>query len=91
MELRCPVAGGVRLTVRDDGIGREAAGRGHGARAKKPGDGLGLGIMAHRAAIIQAELRIGDAPGGGTVVTCVAPCALARGAGPAEEEPRHES
>lgn len=91
MELRCPVAGGVRLTVRDDGIGREAAGRGHDARAKKPGDGLGLGIMAHRAAIIQAELRIGDAPGGGTVVTCVAPCALARGAGPAEEEPRHES
>ncbi len=61
VELRCPVAGGVQLAVRDDGIGREAAQRGKDETAG-PGEGLGLGIMAHRAAIIQAELRIEDAP-----------------------------
>lgn len=90
VELRCPVAGGVQLAVRDDGIGREAAQRGKDETAG-PGEGLGLGIMAHRAAIIQAELRIEDAPGGGTVVTCVAPCALARDAAPAKEETRHDA
>jgi signal transduction histidine kinase len=71
MELRCPAENGVALTVRDDGIGRKATFLG-----ESPGEGLGLSIMAHRAGIIHAALRIEDGPDGGTVVNCVAPCAL---------------
>ena len=69
MELRCPDGNGVTLTVRDDGIGMKAASQGEGL-----GEGLGLGIMGHRAGIIHADLRIEDGPDGGTVVTCAAPC-----------------
>lgn len=69
VQLFCPAQGGVTLTVRDDGIGRKASAR-QGARM----GGLGLGIMAHRADVIHAKLTIEDAPRGGTVVTCAAPC-----------------
>ena len=72
MDLRCPVQGGISLTVRDNGVGREATAR-HGAS----NGGLGLGIMAHRAGIIHADLHIEDGPDHGTVVTCVAPCDVA--------------
>lgn len=66
VSLTCPGGREALLTVRDDGRGR-AAGK------ASPG-GLGLGIMAHRARIIGGELRIGDAPGGGTLVACRVPC-----------------
>jgi signal transduction histidine kinase len=57
--------GGLVLEVRDDGSGvPEAAGR---------GAGLGLRIMAHRAAMIGASFGIGPAPGGGTSVRCRLP------------------
>ncbi|GFE59943.1 sensor histidine kinase [Geobacter sp. AOG2] len=63
----CLGGGGiVTLAVSDNGIGRDRAARSQG--------GLGLGIMAHRARMIGGSLRIGDAEGGGTVVTCTVPC-----------------
>jgi len=66
VDFRCQSGGMAELTVRDDGIGRSAA---------KPGKGgLGMGIMAHRARIIGGDLRVEDAVGGGTMVTCSVPC-----------------
>jgi signal transduction histidine kinase len=51
---------GLVLSVRDDGSGLPApSGR---------GQGLGLRIMAHRAAIIGATLSVEAQPGGGTLV-----------------------
>ena len=53
--------GTVILTVRDDG---------NGMSTLPAGKGMGLRTMARRARIINAELYVGAAPGGGTVVTC---------------------
>lgn len=54
--------GRISLTVSDDGAGLPPpAGR---------GQGLGLRVMAHRAAIVGAEFSIGARPGGGTLVSC---------------------
>jgi signal transduction histidine kinase len=64
--LCCEAADGLVMTVSDDGIGRGAARRTRG--------GLGLAIMAHRAQIIGAALRIDDGPKGGTRVQCTAAC-----------------
>lgn len=50
------------LTVKDDGIG--------GAR---PGKGMGLDIMRHRATLLQGSLQVLSAPGRGTTVVCRAP------------------
>lgn len=61
----------ITLAVTDNGIGRGRAARSQG--------GLGLGIMAHRARMIGGSLEIGDAEGGGTVVTCTAPCEAGTG------------
>ncbi|MCG2741054.1 MAG: ATP-binding protein [Syntrophaceae bacterium] len=72
IELRCFAQGEITLSVRDDGIGREAA-----ARQTSSKGGLGLRIMAHRAAIIHADLQIKDDSNHGTVVTCIAPCTVA--------------
>ncbi|EKO38647.1 MAG: signal transduction histidine kinase [Solidesulfovibrio magneticus str. Maddingley MBC34] len=66
VSLACPAGREAILAVRDDGCGRSLA--------KASAGGLGLGIMAHRARVIGGELRIGDAPGGGTEVVCTAPC-----------------
>jgi signal transduction histidine kinase len=68
VEFHCRKGGMAELCVRDDGVGRSAANPSKG--------GLGLGIMAHRARMIGGDLRIEDAPGGGTVVRCVAPCGI---------------
>ncbi len=62
----CEPGGQACLRVSDDGVGRAAAKRSKG--------GLGMGIMVHRARIIGGELRVEDAPGGGTVVSCTAAC-----------------
>lgn len=72
IELRCTAQGEITLTVRDDGIGREAT-----ARQTPSKGGMGLHIMAHRAGIIHADLQIKDDSNHGTVVTCIAPCAVA--------------
>ena len=55
------------LSVRDDGIGRNAA-------PLSTQGGLGMRIMAHRARMIQGSLQVGDAEGGGTLVTCHLQC-----------------
>lgn len=53
------------LTVRDDGdgLGDKAPGAG----------GMGLRIMQYRARIIKGTLSVGNADGGGVLVTCTAP------------------
>jgi two-component system sensor histidine kinase UhpB len=62
---------GARLRIADDG-------RGIAAEAS-PEAGLGLKIMAYRAGMIGAELKIEPRTGGGTVVSVACPCGLARG------------
>ena len=57
--------GRIILTVKDDGRGIPAR--------KRRGTGLGLPIMQYRANLINADLTIDRAPGGGTLVTCVLP------------------
>src|SRR5262249_10130991 len=61
--------GVITLTVEDDGAGlpdnwEEAS-------------GLGLRIMAHRAASIGGSCLVGPGPTGGTIVTCTLPVNLA--------------
>jgi signal transduction histidine kinase len=58
-------SGSLILRIEDDGTGIPA----HRAR----GAGLGLRIMAHRAAIIGATFSARPRPGGGTVVECRLP------------------
>jgi signal transduction histidine kinase len=59
----------VTLTVEDDGVGVPE-------NAHKSG-GLGVRIMAHRAAMIGGSFAIEPAPTGGTIVTCSIPKAIA--------------
>jgi signal transduction histidine kinase len=56
-------AGGTTLEIRDDGVGISAP----------HADGLGLQLMAHRAQILGADLRVARGGEGGTVVTCRVP------------------
>jgi PAS domain S-box-containing protein len=55
----------LRLEVVDDGAGIPPP--------HKRGQGLGLGIMAHRARMLGGSLTVKRRPGGGTVVACVCP------------------
>lgn len=64
--LRCRENRQVILTVQDNGVGITATAGSRG--------GLGMSIMAHRARVIGGTLTITDAEGGGTLVTCTAPC-----------------
>jgi signal transduction histidine kinase len=59
----------LTLTVEDDGVGVPET-------AQKSG-GLGIRIMAHRAAMIRGSFAIEPAPTGGTIVTCAIPKAAA--------------
>jgi signal transduction histidine kinase len=58
----------VRVTVADDGRGRSS-------RATALG-GFGIETMRHRAASLQARLRIEPRPSGGTIVICDCPHAI---------------
>lgn len=62
--------GRVSLSVEDDGVGLPESG------PRSPG--LGIRIMAHRAAMIQGAFSIEPAATGGTVVTCSIPVTRAR-------------
>jgi signal transduction histidine kinase len=64
--LNCQDPGRVTLSVHDNGVGRHTEATAVG--------GMGMGIMKHRARIIDGRLTVADAAGGGTLVTCVAPC-----------------
>ena len=55
--------GHFRLEVSDNGRGL----------LRSPSDGLGLGLMQHRADIIGARLALESRPGGGVTVTCLLP------------------
>jgi signal transduction histidine kinase len=55
----------VTLAVEDDGVGFH--------ENTPPGGGLGLRIMAHRAAMIGASFKVEPAPTGGTIITCSLP------------------
>jgi signal transduction histidine kinase len=57
--------GFVTLTVEDDGIGVP--------EIPQKSDGLGIQIMAHRAAILGGSFAIEPGPTGGTIVTCSVP------------------
>jgi signal transduction histidine kinase len=61
--------GFVTLTVEDDGVGVPET-------ARKT-NGLGIRIMAHRAAMIGGSFAIEPGPTGGTIVTCSVPKAAA--------------
>jgi signal transduction histidine kinase len=54
--------GDVTLMVEDDGVGLP--------EVWPPPQGLGIRIMAHRAALIGAALTVEPAPTGGTIVSC---------------------
>ncbi len=58
-------AGRVTLMVEDDGVGL--------TESRTAGKGLGIRIMAHRAAMIGGALSVEPAPTGGTIVTCSLP------------------
>ena len=53
----------AQLTIADDGVGLPAAAR--------PGRGMGLEVMKHRAAVIGAELKVDSKPSQGVVISCV--------------------
>jgi signal transduction histidine kinase len=55
----------VTLTVEDDGIGVP--------ETAEKSDGLGIRIMAHRAAMVGGSFAIEPGPTGGTIVTCSIP------------------
>ena len=64
IRLGAAAAGGVSLSVTDDGIGLPPAPNGAG------GTGLGLRLMSNRAKMIRGSLDVRPGPAGGTVVEC---------------------
>ena len=57
--------GALRLRIKDDGRGLP--------KNRKPGAGMGLEVMRHRAHVIGASLEIDSKPGKGVTVTCTLP------------------
>ncbi len=62
----------VRLTVKDGRLRLEVKDDGAGL-AKDRGDGVGLGLMRHRAGLIGAELSVKSKSRGGVTVACELP------------------
>ncbi len=56
-------AGATQLTIADDGAGLTA-------QRRRESPGMGLRIMAHRAAMIGAEFTLESPPAGGTRIVC---------------------
>ena len=73
--------GFVTLTVEDDGVGVPET-------ARKT-NGLGIRIMAHRAAMIGGSFAIEPGPTGGTIVTCSVPNATAVAATQPRQDNHH--
>jgi len=69
-------AGGITLSVADDGKGLPAGGA---ARPRQKSDGIGLHTMAYRAKIINAILDVRPGPRRGVVVTCSIPTGASPG------------
>lgn len=69
---------GIRLTIEDDGYGRDANGR-------APGDGMGLLNMQERVAALGGSILFDDRPGSGLTVRVVIPTNTSQGN--AEEHP----
>lgn len=63
----------MTLTVEDDGVGLP--------ESPEKSNGLGIRIMAHRAAMIGGSFAIEPAPTGGTIVTCTIPASAVQPAG----------
>lgn len=57
--------GRLVVEVEDDGVGLD--------QSEQRREGLGLRIMRHRASLMNGELTIEEAPGGGTRVVCAVP------------------
>ena len=70
----------VELSIEDDGLGLPEPGQAT--------EGLGIRIMAHRAAMIGGTFSIEPAPAGGTIVTCSFPQRPATNTG---AKPPHDS
>ena len=78
--LRCRAPDSYMILVEDDGIGFERS-----LPEGRPGENIGLSIMAERARHIGAELRIESEPGEGTRVELLfKPGRRLRGAAAAE-------
>jgi PAS domain S-box-containing protein len=67
----CAGAGGITLSVTDDGKGLPPGGG--AAQSRQKPEGIGLQTMAYRAKIINAILDIRPGPQRGVVVTCSIP------------------
>ena len=64
----------IRLTDNDGGLHLEISDNGQGLpRKSKPGQGMGLQVMKHRASVIGAELEVKSTTGKGVTVTCTFP------------------
>jgi signal transduction histidine kinase len=73
----------VTLTVEDDGIGVP--------ETPQKSSGLGIQIMAHRAAMIGGSFAIEPGPTGGTIVTCSIPKAAANPMTQSPQEHPHDT
>jgi PAS domain S-box-containing protein len=60
------------LTVKDDGVGLR--------RDRQQASGIGLRIMQHRANRIGGTLQVGNADGGGVIISCAVPAVQAAAA-----------
>ena len=58
---------GLQLRIADNGVGFPIR--------KGPAEGIGLGLMQHRASVMGASLTVRSVPGGGISVTCLLPSA----------------